>query len=237
MSHATTSDLIPLYAIDALTESERTDVSDHLDSCATCLIALDRFQGTAALLVPDEKAPEDVWERIVEVIQSPERRDPVASIESRARRRARRWMTLTAVAAATALVLGTIAVAQRSVINGLREDSRLVTSAEELSGAPGSIVADLVDTNVVVAKVVLSTDGRGFVLPTEGLAPLDNDRTYQLWVITGDQNIISAGILGSQPAPSAFTWTGEVSGFALTREVAGGVVSSAGDVVSVVTDV
>lgn len=36
--------------------------------------------------------------------------------------------------------------------------------------------------------------------------------------------------------PATFTWTGEVTGFAPTREVAGGVVSSEGDVVSVIAD-
>ena len=43
-----------------------------------------------------------------------------------------------------------------------------------------------------------------------------------------------AGVLGNEPVPSRFTWTDDVAGFALTREVAGGVVSSEGDVVSVV---
>jgi hypothetical protein len=43
-------------------------------------------------------------------------------------------------------------------------------------------------------------------------------------------------VLGNRPGPSTFTWTGEVTGFALTREIAGGVVSSAGDVVAVITD-
>jgi hypothetical protein len=48
--------------------------------------------------------------------------------------------------------------------------------------------------------------------------------------------VISAGVLGNNPEPATFTWTGDVSGFALTREVAGGVISSAGDVVSVIED-
>lgn len=46
--------------------------------------------------------------------------------------------------------------------------------------------------------------------------------------------MISAGVLGNDPRPERFTGTGEVAGFALTRERAGGVVSSEGDVVSVI---
>jgi hypothetical protein len=51
--------------------------------------------------------------------------------------------------------------------------------------------------------------------------------------VTPDEQVISAGVLGSDPAPSRFTWSGDVAGFALSREVAGGVESTAGDVVSV----
>lgn len=84
---------------------------------------------------------------------------------------------------------------------------------------------------------MLTSAGRGYVLPTDALDPLSTDRTYQLWVINTDADVISAGVLGADPTASSFTWTGDVSGFALTREVAGGVVSSAGDVVAVISDI
>lgn len=59
----------------------------------------------------------------------------------------------------------------------------------------------------------------------------------QLWVTNDGGVVISAGVLAHRPKPATFTWTGSVSGFALTREVAGGVTASEGDVVSVITDV
>jgi hypothetical protein len=52
-------------------------------------------------------------------------------------------------------------------------------------------------------------------------------------VVTPDDLVISAGVLGSEPLPSRFTWQGQSAAFVLTREVAGGVTSSAGDVVAV----
>jgi hypothetical protein len=55
-------------------------------------------------------------------------------------------------------------------------------------------------------------------------------------VINDTDDVISAGVLGPEPAPSTFRWSGPIAGFALTREVAEGVVSSAGDVVSVIAD-
>jgi len=48
--------------------------------------------------------------------------------------------------------------------------------------------------------------------------------------------MVSGSALGDEPRPSAFTWDAPVSGFALTREVTGGVTISAGDVVAVATD-
>jgi len=63
---------------------------------------------------------------------------------------------------------------------------------------------------------------------------LPADRTYQLWVVTPTEEVISAGVLGSDPEASTFTWRGEVSAFALTRETAGGVAVSEGDVVATI---
>jgi hypothetical protein len=110
------------------------------------------------------------------------------------------------------------------------ESAAALAAAEE-----GAFVGDFLVDQVSVAQVVLTSDGRGFVVPTDELAPLEETHTYQLWVINDREDVISAGVLGAAPAAATFTWTGDVSGFALTREVAEGVISSAGDVVSVIT--
>jgi anti-sigma-K factor RskA len=137
------------------------------------------------------------------------------------------------VAALTALVLGVVAIFQAVEMNELSGPEGVVAAAEAAADEPGAIVADLDSPTGTVARIVLSADGEGFVVPGD-LETLEDDRTYQLWVITPGETAISAGVLGNEPAPARFTWTGDVAGFALSREVAGGVVSSAGDVVSVV---
>lgn len=109
-------------------------------------------------------------------------------------------------------------------------------AAEEASSRPGSVMTDFMAEEISVARLVLTAEGQGFIIPTGELPALDKSRTYQLWVINTDEAVISAGVLGNQPGPSVFTWSGEVVGLALTREVAGGVVSSAGDVFSVVAN-
>jgi Anti-sigma-K factor rskA len=155
---------------------------------------------------------------------------PVVPIERR-RSRWTGWAPL-AVAALVALVLGVVAVVQTIARNDLSGPSGVVAAAEAAADQPGSIIADFETDEGVVGQVVLTADGEGFVIPSD-LDPLDEARTYQLWVVTPDEQVISAGVLGNDPPPSRFTWSGEVAGFALSREVAGGVESTAGDVVSV----
>ena len=66
-----------------------------------------------------------------------------------------------------------------------------------------------------------------------GLAPLPSDRTYQLWGVVGTRTI-SLGLLGRRPAivPFSVAGTVPVTAFAITEEVAGGVVSSANPAVA-----
>ena len=76
---------------------------------------------------------------------------------------------------------------------------------------------------------MLTATGTGFVIDdsTDGLAPLAADRTYQLWGVVGDRTI-SLGLLGPRPGIMPFSVAGSVPiiEFAITDEVAGGVVQS-----------
>jgi anti-sigma-K factor RskA len=228
------SDLVPLYALDALDGEEERVLIEHLDTCSRCRAALDEYQYVAANLVHDQPAPQELWERISTAISTE------VATESNVVSLPRPWPSpfwkwATAVAAAFALIFGAIVLTESLGGNDLTEND-IVAAATSLANQPGSFVGDFNVDDVTVAQVVLAADGRGFVIPTEWLDPLDDARTYQLWIINDTEDVISAGVLGNRPGPSTFTWTGEVTGFALTREIAGGVVSSAGDVVAVITD-
>ena len=75
------------------------------------------------------------------------------------------------------------------------------------------------------AEVALTPDGTGFLV-ADKLPVLPNDRTYQLWALANGQKI-SAGVLGAQPRVVAFRYAPSgLSGFAVTNEEAGGVVST-----------
>lgn len=190
---------------------------------------------TAASLNGDQAPPSGMWDRISAVIDPYTLSNTVVDLEGRRARGPRGWGRPIGVAAAVVVVIAGVVLAQITG-GGLLEGSAVVAAAEHAAERDGSIVADLVAGDLTVARIILTQDGHGFVLPLEGLEPLDESRTYQVWVINTNEDVISAGAIGNDPGPSIFTWAGDVAGFALTREVAGGVVSSAGDVVSVVTD-
>jgi anti-sigma-K factor RskA len=231
MEHEQMLDLVPLYALDALEGSELAEFEAHLGTCEECVAELEAQRTTVAALVPDGPAPTHVWDRIASEIGAPAPAE-VASLDER-RDGSRRYRWLALVAAVAALVFGAVAIFQANQVDELTGPEGVIAAAEAAAGQPGAIVADLESPDGVVAQVVLSPDGDGYLLP-DNMEALGADRTYQLWVLTPDEQAISAGVLGNEPTPVRFTWNGDVAGFALTREVAGGVESSAGDVVSVV---
>lgn len=222
-------ELVPIYALDSLDGPERIEFEAHLEDCAECQAALDEYRGVASSLVPDQAASERTWARIRETIGG----EPKV-VDLEAARSGRRWRWVAGLAAAVAVVLG-VALAAVLQNAGQITPNGIEAAAVQAAGEPGTFVGDFVVDDVAVAQVVLTDDGRGFLIPADDLAPLEDTRTYQLWVINDREDVISAGVLGPSPVPALFTWTGDVSGFALTREVAGGVVSSEGDVVSVIT--
>ncbi len=225
-------DLVPLYALDALEDQERRDFEDHLIMCDACTVSLDEYHTVATSLVHDEPASAETWNRISAAI-STDGAGMSNVVPLPKSRPGPAWRWVAGVAAAAAVTLSALLVFDNSTEQ--LDDPGIVAAADQIASEDGSFAGDFRVDDVVVAQIVLSDKGRGFVIPTEDLPALKGDRTYQLWVVNEAEEAISAGVLGSRPAPATFTWTEEVTGFALTREVSGGVVSSAGDVVSTIS--
>ncbi len=223
-------DRIPLLALDALPADERSETESHVYLCDECLAELESYLALAAALVPDQAAPAGVWDRIVSATEQTEI-DTVFAKPRTPRTPVLTWLTAAAVGAV--LALGATSLVDRDGSSS----EQILAAAESAANEQESTVAALnsQDGADELLRVILDQEGHGFVIPGDTLQDLDTGRTYQLWVITPEQEAISAGVLGASPVPATFTWVGDVAGFALTREVEGGVVSSAGDVVSVVT--
>lgn len=237
MSSHAPRQLIPLYALDALPEPARVEVGAHLDSCPTCIEELVQYLAVTASLVADQPAPRHVWERIAAAIEAAPINHTAEVIDIGSRRRGQQtkavnWLVL--IAAAAAVVFGIVAGSPFST--ELTPAEAIVASAKRAAAQPETYVGDFLVDGVSVAEVILTDAGEGYVIASDQLPPLERSRTYQLWVITEDESVISGGVLGEEPRPSAFTWDGPLSGFALTREATGGVTVSGGDLVAVATE-
>ena len=230
--HDTFAELVPLAALGALEPPDHHRVVWHARSCDECRPELARYESVTAALIPDGPPPRHLWDGIVAEIEAADTAPPPSQptpIRSQAMPRLSRMATIAAVAA---MVFA--GVAAGIWMRGPAEDLGIV--AAQAAEEPGSYVGDFLVDGESIAGIVLTAEGSGFVMPADGLEPLADDQTYQLWVITPDEKVISGGVLGNEPDVAAFTWSGPVSGFALTREVAGGVVESEGDLVALATE-
>jgi len=163
------------------------------------------------------------------------------------RRRSRRVTAgaglVAAAAAAVALTLGVQVDHLHSQVSALQAAPQLSGAERAALAARGTERITLTDpsrpgAHATPATIVLTASGTGFVVNDrgDGLAPLASDRTYQLWGVVGSRTI-SLGLLGTHPGIVPFSVAGSpgVTTFAITDEVAGGVVKSANQPVAVGT--
>src|SRR5579859_4420045 len=171
-------DLVAAYALDALDDSERRDFEEHLAGCEQCRAEVEGLREAAAALayVPEGPAPPPALrDRVLKRVHEDQHSNVVPL---------RRRYTLPAVAtfavaaAAAAIVLAVWA----SNLSSSRD--RQATIAHVL--ATGKRVPMGSDTQVVVGS-----NGQAVVLSSLAQAPAG--KTYELWVIQGD-NVRSAGL-------------------------------------------
>jgi hypothetical protein len=172
---------------------------------------------------------------------------PASSPTSRLSRPTRRRMAWSAVgtAAAAAAVVAILLAVQ---VGRLDQRVGQLAKASQQSGLSQAVQAALLDPSAQkvdlaatssapagapplalreqAAVLVILPNGTAFVVNT-GLPRLASDRTYQLWGVVNGQTV-SLGLLGSQPRDVAFTVnpSAPIKVFAVTDEVAGGVVRS-----------
>jgi hypothetical protein len=215
--------LLGAFALDALSLGEERRVADALAADPVLRAEADSLLAVAAVLAeaavgPSDRAPAGLWAKIAAATA------PAAPARAKARRAAwqrRLGAAVAAAAVAAAAVVSVVAVRQHIRISDFEQDP-LAAAAAAAREQRGSRVVSL--TGSVAAEVVLAADGTGYLLAPD--APqLPADETYQLWAIVGDR-VISAGVLGAAPGIAAFHMSGDVAGFALTIEAAGGVVAS-----------
>ena len=246
-------ELLAAYALDAVSDRERSLVEQHLLGCEPCRVEVDEHREVAAMFSADmEPAPDRVWDRIASSLDAksaPSGLADVIPLNSERRSISARSLTwMAGVAAAAAVVLGAAVFSQSSQINDL--NTQLAAQEQEIASLALALDADPLEQAVTVALddpsaqiatltaegasgamlIVVLPDGTGYVYQNT-LDQLPDDLTYQLWAVVDDK-VISAGVLGNRPDIVPFHIDPEgLQGLVITQEVSGGVPQSEGSAV------
>lgn len=228
MTHREVQELLGAYALDAVDVDEAEAVEAHLRECPRCREEVAAHRETAAFLASaGSPAPDGLWNRIASELDEPPPELALGRIVPMQQPR-RRWplTAMTAAAAVLVLLLGIVAVRQSQRLDDLERGQGFDQALAAAIADPDARQVKLESATgaEVAAQVILLPDGSGFVVG-RGLPPLDSDRTYQLWGVTGDRTI-SLGLMGERPDVVAFRATPALEALAVTAERAGGVVVS-----------
>jgi anti-sigma-K factor RskA len=256
MTHEQASELLAVFALDAVDSDEQELIETHLAECPRCRAELDAHRDVAAALGNSvEQLPEGLWSSIASrlpprpaeepppmpalVREGYENQEPTTTgfrTPPQAPRRASRGRlfslaSLAVAAAAVAAVLGVNLVHANNQISSLQQASP--ASAVAALKVPGHKVVDAESArHVELARFVVVPSGQGYLLKSD-LPTLSSSKTYQLWGIIKGQ-AISLGLLGQDPHGVAFTWGGstEPSKLGITVEPAGGSVVPTGSMLA-----
>ena len=210
------------YALDVLDADERWAYETHLAECERCREDLTSFWETAEALAIAAAGPApnpELRGRILAAASA--ERQVVVPLESRRRRSLPVLGAAAAIAAVVALAVGLWA----TQLSGDLDDARLALERERLAGA---VLADPSARTVALesgeGRLVVNDDGRA-VLVLDGLDPAPTGKTYELWIIEGE-NATPAGLFPGQDGRDWVGLDGTVEPgdvVAVTLEEAGGV--------------
>lgn len=204
------------YAIDALDDSERAQFERHLSSCAECTSEVVELRATSALLADDAAVapPAGLRSRVLAEIASVRPLPPEVGLDTaaqpeaaaqrpvsqlagrRAARRTPRWSGL-AVAAAAVIALG---VTVPVVINTLSEDepSEVLSATDLVIQADDAKSATVELLDGAEATLVRSESLGQAVLITKAMPTAPTGKTYQMWLLTDNGSLASAGLMKPQ---------------------------------------
>ncbi len=246
MTHEEVSELLAVFALDAVASHEHDEIEQHLSSCPRCRAELDAHREVAAALGNSVEAlPEGLGSSISSrlptridgdpppmprlYVDPDERAAEAGSPGPSGRSRPRRVTAIVgSIAAVAAVIAAVLAVS-------LVHDSHRITNLQQAVGASAhnAVVAALHTSghkvvtlessgHQLLAEFVVVPDGRGYMVKSN-LPALPSTETYQLWGQL-DGHSISLGLLGRSPKQATFTSAGSRSPsvLAITVEPAGG---------------
>lgn len=199
------------YALDALTDDERTLFEQHLAECAECRREVDSFRETAAQLaaLSDEPPPDRLRDDILSSIRTVRQLPPLVTepdagapetVVAMPRRQPdrgglRRGRLLLAAAAAVVVVAGGVGLA---VDRPWESHTTQVSATEKVLSASDakSVTVDLARGGKVTVVRSVSQGNRA-VLVTKGMSEAPHGHTYVVWLQNSKGAMVNAGYLGS----------------------------------------
>ncbi|CAN5638419.1 anti-sigma factor [soil metagenome] len=217
------------YAVDAVDDIERAMFERHLAQCGSCRAEVDSLREAGALIAEtsSQMPPAALRGRVLAGIEAIRPLPPVFTATERSRRR--RFPAL--VAAAAAFVV--IGAAGATVVHPWSDDSAPI-SAQRLQDAPDVEVIHKALGDGVSMTITRSKKLNQALVSTDGLAPLADNQTYEIWLIH-DKTMVKAGLMDGDASsillegdPSTATAAG------ITIEPAGGSTTPSNNLVAIV---
>jgi anti-sigma factor RsiW len=239
-THDELQELLGAYALDAVEPDEAEAVERHLEGCPRCRAEVEAHREVASLLGnAGGDAPDGLWDRIAGQLEEPPppmRLDlptadaKVVPLAPRRREVSRTVAGIIGAAAVLAIaVLGIQLVRQERQLDDLSArlgDATLTAAANQALDDPDAVKVQLESSDGdLTASAVVLPDGTGYLVAHE-LHALEGDETYQLWGDTGQDALVSLGLLGGDPGVIAFQAGPGLRALAVTAEEAGGVAQS-----------
>jgi anti-sigma-K factor RskA len=228
LTHEQIQELLGAHAVDAVDGEERELVDEHLLTCDACRDEVDRHHDTLTLLVEPAEPAGPLRHQVLDAAGAARPTATVPSLgDARRDRRDRRarwgWAALAGAAAAVVLVVAIGVAVSRHTSTDLPD---VAARAQTEPGARKVTLQS--DDGALTAQITQTTDGTGYLDTGGKLPPLPAGQTYQLWGFSGADGTtpISLGLLGTDPTLSTFTTAdASVTGFAISKEAAGGAVA------------
>jgi anti-sigma-K factor RskA len=248
-SHADFESIAALEAIGAATADEASAFRAHRETCADCQRARDEYEEAATLLARDldpVAPPLALRDRILMAIDG--EADSGNIVDARDRFGSRRWWMVAAVLflalwgwrELSVRVIREKATTSEAEMRRLAGENQLLTARNEKLSAEMAALASQ-DTRTIAltgqqvspsasAKVFLEPKQRRAIVFFYNLPANPNDKSYQLWILRGDQpKPQSAGVFDVNQAGGAsisienLPLATEIKGLAVTLEPKGGV--------------
>jgi anti-sigma-K factor RskA len=225
MAHDEQRELAALYALGALTASDRRAFEAHMAGCPECTAEVRSLSGVAGGLaqsVPQQEPPASLRARVLGEIGHHDRADQQPSPARLSFAAASVAWLATAALLVLAVGLGAYAATLRGRIDALearlrdailRADAseRQIVELRRVSEQTGSQMAvlaspDLERIDLAGQPAAPQASGRAFwsrsrglVFTASGLPPLPAGKAYQLWILTPAPPPVSAGVFKTDP--------------------------------------